>query len=331
MAAGAGAALTRVNRHYIYIDGLSDPRDPEGIHALTGGNGRAMWVNAQGRRFTNEAGWDKQILVDLLDQEPSTYWAVFDETARDAFGVRGAAWLSTPMEGHPILDNPKSAHKADSLDALATMAGLPSEALEASAARFNSLIASGVDADFKRFKAGDRLPATIAKPPFYAVQFFPMTRKNMGGVSIDMGARVLNRQGQAVRGLFAAGELTGSVGINGSHGMDGMFLGPAILTGRLAGRSIAQAHDAAGAVAARTAGVSEPAAPGAWNPGLTAESLKPMLSSPRDGYWHFEKVHATVVERAYECTRCHSPQLPFAPVVTRQQRTAQIELCVNCH
>src|SRR5687767_10702399 len=332
MATGAGAALTRIDRHYIYIDGLPDPRDPEGIHALTGGNGRAMWVNAQGRRFTNEAGWDKTILVDLLNQTPSTYWAIFDETARDAFGVRGAAWVSTPMEGHPILDNPKAAHKADSLDALAKMAGLPAGALTASAARFNTLIAAGADTDFGRFKAGDRrLPATIARPPFYAVQFFPMTRKNMGGVSIDMGARALDRQGQAVPGLYAAGELTGSVGINGSHGMDGMFLGPAILTGRLAGRSIAQAQSATNARPARAVAEPESAAQGNWNTTLTAEYLKPLLSSPRAGFWHFEQVHKTVVERGYECARCHSPQLPFAPVVTRQQRAAQTELCVNCH
>jgi hypothetical protein len=172
MATDAGAALSRIDRHYIYIDGLPDPRDPEGMHALTGGNGRSMWVNAQGRRFTNESGWDKRILVDLLNQQPSTYWAVFDETAREGFGVRGAAWLSTPMDGHPILDNPKSAHKAQSLEALAKMAGLPVEALTASVNRFNGLIAAGVDADFGRFRQGDRLPATIAKPPFYAVQFF---------------------------------------------------------------------------------------------------------------------------------------------------------------
>jgi predicted CXXCH cytochrome family protein len=64
---------------------------------------------------------------------------------------------------------------------------------------------------------------------------------------------------------------------------------------------------------------------------LTAEFLKPLLARPRDGYWHFEMVHKTVVERRYECTRCHSAQLPFAPLVTRQQRSAQTEVCVNCH
>ena len=49
----------RIDRHYIYIDGLARPARPEGTHALTAGNGRSMWVNAQGRRFTNECGFDK--------------------------------------------------------------------------------------------------------------------------------------------------------------------------------------------------------------------------------------------------------------------------------
>ena len=331
MAIDAGAALSRIDRHYIYIDGLPDPRDPEGMHALTGGNGRSMWVNAQGRRFTNESGWDKRILVDLLNQKPSTYWAVFDETAREGFGVRGAAWLSTPMDGHPILDNPKSAHKAQSLEALAKMAGLPVEALTASVNRFNGLIAAGVDADFGRFRQGDRLPATIAKPPFYAVQFFPMTRKNMGGVSIDMKARVLNRQGQVVPGLYAAGELTGSVGINGSHGMDGMFLGPAIMTGRLAGRGIVQAGS--GGTARAVVRPNETTAP---NRNLQSDAHRRVPEAACC------PAHAMATGTSRWCTRrwsndatsaarCHSPELPFAPLVTRQQRAAQTELCVNCH
>ena len=330
MATAAGAALTKIDRHYIYIDGLPDPRDPEGIHALTAGNGRAMWVNAQGRRFTNEAGWDKTILRDLLNQKPSSYWAIFDEPGKAGFSVRGAAWVSTPGEGHPILDNPKAAHKAETLEALAAKAGLPADALVASVRRYNDLIAGGADADFQRFSGGNRLPPKIEKGPFYAVQLFPMTRKNMGGVAIDMQARALNRAGQVVPGLYAAGEITGSVGINGSHGMDGMFLGPAIVTGRLAGKAVADAVTAGRAPAA-IAAAPEPAARGTFNAAATAEMLKPLLAKSRDGYWHFEKVHQTVVERRYECTMCHSETLPFAPVATRQQRAAQTQVCTNCH
>ena len=333
MAVQAGAALSRIDRHYIYINGMVDPRDPQGTHALTAGNGQSMWVNAQGRRFTNEGGFDKAILVDLLNQKPSSYWAIFDESAKSAFGVRGATWVQSPSDGDPILDDPKAAKKADTLDALAAMTGVPAEALKASVTRFNGMIAGGVDTDFGRFKAGDkRLPPRIEKAPFYAVQMFPMTRKNMGGVAIDRQARALNRAGQVVPGLYAAGEITGSVGINGSHGMDGAFLGPAIVTGRLAGISVAAAlKDAPRSTSLAPPPVERGGPSAAMLPQLTAADLKPMLSSSRDGYWHFEKVHGIVVDRGYACTRCHSSNLPFAPVVTREQRASQTELCVNCH
>ncbi|HSG66631.1 MAG TPA: FAD-dependent oxidoreductase, partial [Gammaproteobacteria bacterium] len=215
MAEAAGAALTKMNRHYIYINGVVSPRDPEQVHALTGGNDYALWVNTEGRRFTNEAGFDKDILVDLLNQPGSTYWAIFDEATREEFGVRGAAWLNTPLPGHPILDDPNAAAKADSLEALAERTGVPAAALVASVARFNELIDAGADADFGRFGGGDELPPKIARPPFYAVQMFPMTRKSMGGVAVDRQARALDAEGNVFPGLYAVGEINGSVGING--------------------------------------------------------------------------------------------------------------------
>ncbi|MFQ6004821.1 MAG: FAD-binding protein, partial [Woeseia sp.] len=241
MASEAGAALARIDRHYIYVNGLLDPRDSDGSHALTAGNDQAMWVNASGRRFTNESGFDKDILVDLLQQAPSTYWMIFDRSGRDRFTLRGAAWLKNPIDGHPILDDPLAAKRAKSLGELAAMTGLPADALAQSVQRFNAMIDAGEDTDFGRFSQGDDVPHKIAQAPFYAVQMFPMTRKNMGGVAVDRQARALDERGQVIQGLYAVGELNGSVGINGKHGLDGMFLGPAILTGRLAGQSIAAA------------------------------------------------------------------------------------------
>jgi predicted oxidoreductase len=96
MATEAGAELARIDRHYIYINGLIDPRDPEQRHSLTAGNNQSVWVNASGQRFTNEGGFEKDILVDLLQQEPSSYWMVFDEAARGSFGVRscGYGWIA---------------------------------------------------------------------------------------------------------------------------------------------------------------------------------------------------------------------------------------------
>jgi succinate dehydrogenase/fumarate reductase flavoprotein subunit len=333
MAVAAGAALTKMNRHYIYVNGLVSPRDPEGIHALTAGNDSSMWVNAQGERFTNETGFDKDILVDLLNQEGSTYWAIFDEGARDDFGSRGAAWLNTPTDGHPLLDNPDAATKAQSLEELAAMAGLPADALLASVRRFNGMIAAGVDTDFGRFGVDGSLPPKIEQPPFYAVQMFPMTRKSMGGVAVDMQGRALNAEGQVFPGLYAAGEINGSVGINGKHGMDGMFLGPALLTGRLAGMNIAAEHGAETDAPAILQPRPEDPLPDAttWQASLTATELTALLATPRDGYWHFEMSHNMVLEREYACTLCHSAQVPFLPLNNRESKLAQTQVCTNCH
>jgi predicted oxidoreductase len=333
MAVEAGAALENVDRHYIYVNGLLDPRDPNHERALTAGNDDSMWVNAQGRRFTNETGPDKQILVDLLNQDPSSYWAIFDAKTRDEFGVRGAVWLKTSVDGDPILDNPQTAKKAESLEELAALTGLPSDALQASIERFNAMIDNGEDTDFGRFGPSDTPPPKIEQPPFYAVQMFPMTRKTMGGVAVDMQSRALAADGSVVPGLYAVGELNGSMGINGKHGMDGTFLGPAILTGRLAGQSIAADVAAETSPPPLVPAPPEEPAPSAenWQPTLDADALRALLAQPRDGYWHFQQAHRIVLERGYECTLCHSAEVPFAFVTNRQSRLAQTEVCTNCH
>ena len=330
MATSAGAALARINQHYIYVDGMVDPHDPQQSHSLTVGNEYSLWVNSSGRRFTNEAGFDKDILVDLLQQEPATYWMVFDHAARDKFGMRGAAWLNSPSQDHPILDNPQAARRAQTLGELAAMAGLPGEALVRTVQEFNAMIDAGEDTAFGRFSHGDNVPPKVQQPPFYAVQIFPTTRKNMGGVAIDRQMRVLDKSGQALPGLYAVGELNGSLGINGKHGLDGMFLGPAILTGRLAGQSIAATTSA---VTKEPEGLptEHSRSAGDWQETLTSENLETMLAQPRDGYWHFQVSHQLVLERQYLCSSCHSAELPFATVNDRAGRLLQSRVCTTCH
>ncbi len=333
LAAEAGAKITNLNRQYIYTNGIVNIRDPEGIMAVTAGNDDSMWVNTSGVRFTNEGGFDKNILKDMLALETATYWAIFDEPGRAGFTMRGAEWVNTPTDGHPLLDNPATTSKAMTLEELAGIAGIPDDTLVASVARYNAMIDAGEDSDFDRFPEMNDAPPRIEQAPFYAMQFYPMTRKSMGGVVIDADGRALDDSGNVVPGLYAIGEVTGSAGINGKHGMDGMFLGPAVITGRVAGRTIAAAH----ANRDETMGIRTPAAEeplpdsGSWEPTLTVDELETLLATSREGYWHFETSHEMVLERQYECTQCHSAEVPFFPVNNRTSKSAQAELCSNCH
>ena len=81
-------------------------------------------------------------------------------------------------------------------------------------------------------------PQRIERPPFYAVQFFPLTRKSMGGVEIDQSCRVIDILDRPIKGLYAVGELTGLAGVNGKASLEGTFLGSSIITGRVAGRAV---------------------------------------------------------------------------------------------
>jgi succinate dehydrogenase/fumarate reductase flavoprotein subunit len=291
-------------------------------------NPAAIWVNAAGRRFVNEAANSKLVEAELFRQDPATHWLIFDDTGKRGFSIRDAPWLNPRSIYDEILNNPEVTKTAADIETLAEAAGLPAQALVTAVRRFNAQVQSGEDWDFQRFGPGLEvpIPAPIVKPPFYAVQLFPTTRKSMGGPVIDLNGRVLNDRGQPIPGLYAAGELTGVAGINGSHGGSGTFLGPSLLTGRVAGRSAAAALDV-------RPSDSNPAQPRANAPvatiGLT--ELEMMLGTSRPGYWHFEISHELVIERKYECGQCHNPNMAMAAAVSAAQMLARLATCTTCH
>jgi predicted oxidoreductase len=98
---------------------------------------------------------------------------------------------------------------------------------------------------------GDRLgrvaaPHRILDPaagPLIAVKLHILTRKSLGGIQTDLGARVLDDTGRPLPGLYAAGEVAGfgGGGMHGYRALEGTFLGGCLFSGRVAGRSAAAA------------------------------------------------------------------------------------------
>jgi len=81
-------------------------------------------------------------------------------------------------------------------------------------------------------------PQPIATPPFFALKYFPLSRKSLGGVAVDLSCRILDRRGQPIPNLYAVGELAGVGGINGRAALEGTMLGPGLLMGRIAARDV---------------------------------------------------------------------------------------------
>lgn len=334
IAEGAGAALRNLDHQWNYATGLPDPRYPGGYRGLNASNTASIWVNAAGRRFVNELGSTKEKFPALLAQEPARYWAIFDEKSKRRFAITGSDWADFDVIEDVIFSNEDLVRSANTLAELATAVGLPVDALADTLARYNAMVARGIDADFGRFGGeGVVVPPKIDTPPFYAVTFFPLSRKSMGGVAIDLDARVLDKSGEPIPGLLAVGEVTGFGGINGKAGLEGTFLGPSIVTGRVAGRTILE-ELAESRPLTPIGEMPVPASPEAVNAGedcSTCHELESLIAEPREGYTHFENVHRVVLEREYDCGRCHAEMVPIDMDRHETDPVRQIEACKSCH
>ena len=96
---------------------------------------------------------------------------------------------------------------------------------------------------------GDRLRTCkfqkILEPgarPLIAIREFIISRKSLGGIQTDLDCRVLDQDGAAIPGLYAAGEAAGfgGGGMNGLRGLEGTFLGGCIYGARRAAAALAR-------------------------------------------------------------------------------------------
>ncbi|GAB3800948.1 FAD-binding dehydrogenase [Virgibacillus kimchii] len=78
--------------------------------------------------------------------------------------------------------------------------------------------------------------------PLIAVRLNILSRKTLGGLQTDLSGRVLEDSGEAIPGLYAAGEVAGfgGGGMHGYRSLEGTFVGGCLFTGREAGRAIAE-------------------------------------------------------------------------------------------
>ncbi|GAA1519926.1 FAD-binding dehydrogenase [Streptomyces albidochromogenes] len=98
---------------------------------------------------------------------------------------------------------------------------------------------------------GDKLIRTAAPHrlldpqagPLIAVRLHILTRKSLGGLETDLSSRVLTEGGDALPGVYAAGEAAGfgGGGVHGYRSLEGTFLGGCLFSGRTAGRAAARA------------------------------------------------------------------------------------------
>jgi flavocytochrome c len=242
-----GGYLTHMDHIWFYVYATPDYRDPAQrrglVFRLVPGY---IWANQQGRRFHNEAmSGGNSATPALMAQNPRHAWAIMDTPmtatmeVADPYYRDGDKVVRAKVE--ELLNNSPFIRKADTLAELAAKMDVDVSTFLATVERYNKACAQGLETE-PEFGKPLKASKAFDTPPYYAVQIFPLARKNFGGIKTDLQCRVLDKHFEPIAGLYAAGEVAGMAGghINGRAGLEGTMLGPAIFSGRVAGGWAAQ-------------------------------------------------------------------------------------------
>lgn len=208
-------------------------------------------VAGQGVRFTNEADSYHAFMRGLFNatpkgQDPSC-WLIADHRAQRHWGL-GWSWpFPFPLGRYRRLGYLKSAR---TLDGLAQQCGLDAETLKTTVATFNANADRGVDPDFgrgaSRYNQAQGDPehrpnsslGAVTRGPFHAVKIVSGSLGTFAGLKTDEDARVLDKTGQPIPGLYAAGNDMSSI-FQGYYPSGGITLGPAMTFGYIAAHTAA--------------------------------------------------------------------------------------------
>ncbi|WP_314918102.1 FAD-dependent oxidoreductase [Pseudomonas helleri] len=208
-------------------------------------------VLSNGQRFVNEANGYYDYVTAMVEQapagEPVASWLICTHDFQRRYGLGISRPFPIPVGPFIQSGYLKSAY---TLEGLARVCGIDAKGLQTTVDDYNRHAQTGQDPQFGRGstpynrKQGDPLHkpnpcvAPISKGPFYAVKVEPGCFGTFAGLKTNEHAQVLNADGQAIKGLYAAGTDMASI-MGGYYPAGGINLGPALTFGYIAGRHMA--------------------------------------------------------------------------------------------
>ena len=204
-------------------------------------------VNGKGERFGNEASVHFVEAMHATGTVPAHI--IGDAHCVKTYGMGmvlpGGGGLKKLIAAGYVIEAP-------TLRALADKIGVDGDGLLATVAKMNRYAETGRDPDFGKgdtqidIEIGDpkHKPnpclGRVEKAPFYAIKIHPGDGSTTVGLKIDAHCRVIGTGGAPVAGLYAAGLDANSIwrGKSPAHGCN---VGPAMVTGYIAGQAMAEA------------------------------------------------------------------------------------------
>ena len=224
MAEAVGANL--IDMGNIQLLPLGDPETGSLSGNIEHDVERRIFINKEGNRFVDEGGRRDVMTQALIAQTDSYMYILMDS---DCYPTGDE--VNNFNESANDLVAQGRAFKADTLEEMAELMGVPAENLIAAVEEFNSHVDDKSVDEFGRTLYSTKIDTA----PYYAAPRVPTVHHTMGGVEINVNCEVLDKDGNVIPGLFAAGEVTG--GIHGENRLGGNALTDTVVFGRIAGNS----------------------------------------------------------------------------------------------
>ncbi len=188
-----------------------------------------IFVNKAGHRFVDEGARRDVMTKALFEQEDSLMWVIVDKHSYPTGNTK-----NNFDETIDFLVEEGIAFKGDTLEELALQIGADPANLLNAVNTFNKAVSGEIEDPFGRTLFDNKLDT----PPYYAGSRMPTVHHTMGGIEINTKAQVLDTKGDIIKGLFAAGEVTG--GIHGTNRLGGNAVPDTVVFGKIAGESAAK-------------------------------------------------------------------------------------------
>lgn len=182
----------------------------------------AILVNKEGKRFFNEMDTRDKVSAAELKQDGKYAYAIFGEGTKDKVKAVDQ-YISKDM-----------VVEADNVEELAKKLDIKPEELNATVTKWNKAVADKKDSEFGRTTG----MTNDISGKVYAIKVAPGIHHTMAGVKINTQTQVLKEDGQPIKGLYAAGEVTG--GLHGGNRIGGNAVADIIIFGRQAGQESAK-------------------------------------------------------------------------------------------
>jgi len=157
--------------------------------------GGAILVNKEGNRFVEELGTRREISLGIKSQTDSIAYQIWDEDSMQKSKI-----LPTHEIEYNNLIEGKKLCKVNSIDEIAEFFGIDKNNLKETIKKFNEDSENGKDTLFNLRRLGFK----IEKAPFYCLKAVPAVHHTMGGLRINKDANVLDKNGNIIKGLYAA-------------------------------------------------------------------------------------------------------------------------------